>query len=46
VRTGDTADDDDEQVGDWESEFRCGDKEDSRKCSEDEDRIVLTMTDI
>jgi len=26
VRTGDTDDNDDEQVGDWGSEYRCGDK--------------------
>jgi len=48
VRTGDTDDDDDdddeEQVGDWGSEFRCGNKKDSGKCSEDEDRMVQTVT--
>jgi len=29
VRTGDTDDNDDEQVDDWGSEFRSGDKKDS-----------------
>ena len=44
VKTGDTDDDNEEQAGKWGSEFRWWDKEDSGKCSEDEDRQVQTKT--
>jgi len=44
VNTGDTDDEDEKQVGNWGSEFRCGDKEDSGKCSEDRMVQMTTVT--